>query len=452
MFCENCGKKIPEGAAFCVNCGAKIQLSKKMESNNINLAEPVPQARTGKEMPLKKGIQQQKRMQQAEMPRYPREMVQQSAYKKTKKPMSVLTKIIVAEFVIVVILGIFFTMKLKEYISPEYVAKQYFAAIMSGDGKRAYQMVQVEDDDFINEEQFQNVVEDMSNVKISNFQVKKESEREEQDSYTRYIEIAYRLKEDTSNYNMHLTLEKSDEKKWLIFDDWKVNIGNHIAKNISIETNKDSKISIEGKELSSENISGHQNETGNMVYTIPRMFEGKYNVVITNDMYEDIIFEMNVEKDDEEQNYSKVNGTLKKETVEKVMEAAKTDFKTLWENAGEKKSFSEVKVKSAITENSEVQNQYENVMNGIADEKTMGVKNLDFEELQVTAQQKEDYDSDIPYITVQFVSNVKYTSVTENYWTGTLVESQESKEGYTASFDYVYQDDGWKLYGVDMDL
>ncbi|MDE7424229.1 MAG: zinc-ribbon domain-containing protein [Lachnospiraceae bacterium] len=438
MFCENCGKKLPEKAAFCVNCGEKVQLPKRKESKTVDFAKDAPAQETNK------GVQ-------PEIPVYPENRIQQSVPKQPKKPMSVFSKIILAELVMVVVLGIFFGMKVKEYTSPEYTAKQYFAAVMSGDSKRAYKMVQVENDTFINEEQFQNVIEDMSCAKISNFRVKKEENEKNEDDYTRYIEIAYRLKEDTSDYSMMVTLEKSEEKKWLFFDNWKVNVGDYIVKDISIEAIKGSKITIGGQELSKDLVSQQENEEGNMVYTIPRMFQGNYETVITNDMYENIAFEMNLYKEGE-QYFSQTGGTLKKETVEKVMETAKTDFKTLWENAGEKNNFSSVKLQSVITENSDVQSEYENIIGEIADKNTSGIKNLKFGEFEVTAQQKEDYDSYVPYIVVQFVSNVNYTSVTSNWWTGDLEENEESMDGYTASLSYVYQDDGWKLYDMDMDL
>lgn len=459
MFCENCGKKIPEGAVFCVNCGTKIQLPKKMETNSTDFTKSMPDAVQGRQMKSEGTVQPEKGMQpkrviqqraaQEGMQAYSGNRVQQTVQRQPKKPMSIFSKIILAEFVIAAVLGILFTMKVKEYVSPEYVAKQYFAAVMSGDGKRAYRMVQVEGDDFINEEQFQNVVENMSHEKVSNFQIKEKEKNK--DSYTHYIEIDYRLKEDTNDYNMLLTLEKSKEKKWMLFDDWKVNVGNYIVRDISIEAKKGSKITIDGKELSNDQISKQQNEAGNMVYTIPRMFQGEYRVVITNDMYEDIVFEMNIDKE-EEQYYSRTGTILKKETVEKVMETAKTDFKTLWESAGEKKSFSEVKMQSITTGNSEVQNEYENVVSQIADKDTTGIKNLNFGEFQVTAQQMENYDFDEPCIKVQFVSDVAYTAVTSNWWTGDLEENQDSTNGYTANLSYVYQDDGWKLYDADMDL
>ena len=72
------------------------------------------------------------------------------------------------------------------------------------------------------------------------------------------------------------------------------------------------------------------------------------------------------------------------------METAKTDFKTLWENAGEKNNFSSVKLQSVIMENSDVQREYENTIGEIADKNTTGIKNLKFGEFEVTAQQKEE--------------------------------------------------------------
>ncbi|URN83219.1 zinc-ribbon domain-containing protein [Acetobacterium wieringae] len=35
MFCENCGKQIPDDAAFCTHCGAK-QLGKSASSQSVS--------------------------------------------------------------------------------------------------------------------------------------------------------------------------------------------------------------------------------------------------------------------------------------------------------------------------------------------------------------------------------------------------------------------------------
>lgn len=40
MFCENCGKQIPEDAAFCTNCGAK----QTAKTGTVPISQPVSQA------------------------------------------------------------------------------------------------------------------------------------------------------------------------------------------------------------------------------------------------------------------------------------------------------------------------------------------------------------------------------------------------------------------------
>lgn len=435
MFCEKCGQKLPEKVLFCVNCGEKIP--ERQAAKNIASEAPEPMAEADNQI-------------QWEAPKPSENKIPQSVPAKPKKPMSVFSKIILAECILVIALGIFFGMKVKEYVSPEYVAEQYFAAVMSGDSQRAYPLVEVENDSFINEQQFQKVVENISQQRVSNFKVEKEPGSE--DDFTCHMNIAYRLKEDTGDYTMSLTLEKSEKKKWLFFDDWKVNVGNYIVKDVSIETMQGAKVTVAGQELSKEQISQEKNEMGNVVYTIPRMFEGTYEAVITNDMYEDIAFEMDV-YDEDDCYFEEDEGTLKKEIVESVMDNAKTDFKTLWENAGEKKNFSEIKLKSELTGSSDVAMEYEQTVNKFADKNKEGMKNLNFGEFKVNAYQDEDdYDEDVPCILVQFVSDLDYISVTSDWWSGELEEEEDSMEGYTAILRYVYQDNEWKLNNMDMGI
>ncbi len=43
MFCEHCGKQVPDDALFCENCGAKLQLEPAAPAQSVPIDEPVPQ-------------------------------------------------------------------------------------------------------------------------------------------------------------------------------------------------------------------------------------------------------------------------------------------------------------------------------------------------------------------------------------------------------------------------
>lgn len=72
MFCENCGKKLPEKAVFCVNCGEKVQLPKRKESKTVDFAKDAPAQESNK------GVQ-------SEIPIYLENRIQQSVPKQPKK-------------------------------------------------------------------------------------------------------------------------------------------------------------------------------------------------------------------------------------------------------------------------------------------------------------------------------------------------------------------------------
>ena len=47
MFCNNCGKMIPDGTAFCTECGSAVAAETKNDANNVNSASGEEQKSAG---------------------------------------------------------------------------------------------------------------------------------------------------------------------------------------------------------------------------------------------------------------------------------------------------------------------------------------------------------------------------------------------------------------------
>lgn len=426
MFCENCGNKLPDDALFCDACGHKVSMP-----NEPSGQQPAQQ----QYQPVN-----QSAMQGGQIPQKPVE----------RKPMSSVTKILIAEAALFVVLAGVFLLKMKEYTSPETAAKQYFTAVMAGEQKKAYDMIEVEESEFVNEKCFGNVLKQIGCKNVNNFKVK--TSESKSDDYAKEVNITYRIKEDTQDYSFSVKLEKANKKRFFFFDDWKVNVGDYIQKNLELSVIKDSEIIFEGVKLGEKYLSDSQDEAGRDKYVIPKMFYGTYQVVVTNDVYTD--WHMTVTADGEEstfyEDYDSVS--IKQEILQKVLKQSEADFKTLWDSAAKKLDFTQLSGIQIAQDTTAIEENYATLVEKFTQEDGTGIKKMNFENIEVTAL---DSGGDMEFsdlsINVEFNTSFTCTSAQKDWWTGRLEESEDSGD-YSGRLCYAYENGEWVLADGSLSL
>ncbi|MDD6207231.1 MAG: zinc-ribbon domain-containing protein [Clostridiales bacterium] len=419
MFCEKCGKKLPDQALFCDNCGYKIEIRNKVQPMPHPQMQPKPQPK-------------------------PQPMPQQ---RPVAKKISLFTKVIAVEVIALVVLaGVFYT-KMKEYTSPEMVAKEYFVSVMSGDTKKAYGLVEVDETEFVNETFFEKVVDQIGCKNISNYKVKKA--KTNKDDYSKEIQITYRMKEDTQDYSFSVRLDKASDKKFFLFDQWKVNVGDYIQKDVSLRVLKDSKVKLEGIELGAKYFDS-VDEGENDCYLIPKMFVGSYKADVTHDVYEDVAMSFELTEDDDTF-YEVYYGTIciKPEIFETVVKQAEADFKSVWEGAVHQTGLNEISdLKLAEDNFSELSQEYEDLKGCFYSDDGTGLKKVNFSNFAVDAEEG-DTDYGYPSIEVAFTAPFTCVSTSKDWWTGELEDYDKSGSYYGTMF-YTNWDGEWTLRSMEI--
>lgn len=418
MFCENCGNKLPDDARFCDVCGCKVSAPEQGVS-----AQPVQQQ---VQQPVQQPIQQP---------------IQQTPSART--PMSLFTKVLLVEAVLLVILAGVFFVKSKEYMSPEKTAKMYFNAVMAGNQKKAYDLIEIDESGFVNEKYFGNVVEQIGCKNITNFKV--EDIGEQSDDYAREVKITYRLKEDTQDYDFYVKLEKANAKKFLFFDDWKVNVGDYLQKDVHFSVIKGSTMTVDGEDLGKKYLTDSDKEASVDEYVIPKMFYGTYQIVVKNDIYND--YQTSVTVDGEEDSFSEDfdSVSVKKEAMQNVLKQSKTDFQLLWNGAAKKQDFMKLTGIQMTQDTSELQDTYSRLAGYFISEDGDGLKKMSFQNIAVNAEEYEGYgESFAPMVRVEFTTKYNCTKTELNWWTNEPEESDDSGD-YTGVLYYSYEEGDWVL-------
>lgn len=461
MFCAKCGNELPENALFCGKCGNKIEIPDNINMEKQQATVPAGQGLSEQQatVPAGQGLSEQQTTVQAEqklsgqqqMPSY-QSFAQQPNNQAEKRKIPLIKKVLVLEAVVLAVLAFVCYTKVNEYTSPETVAKEFFTAVMSGDEKRAFDLIDIDESEYVSEKYFKNVVNTIGKKNLSNFKVNdtKEPEKSNQNIKKR-VEITYRLKEDTSDYSFFVELEKSSSKKLFLFDEWKVNIGNFIQKDVTLYVNEGSKVKLDGKELNEKYLSeeGEDRYLGFDQYVIPKMFYGTYEVFITHDVYMDYKMSMDVSEDGKSF-YEGENGengvAIKQEAVEKIAKQSQEDFQALWSGAVQQKSFNGLSGIQMIEDNYGIEEEYEELVDKFKKEDGAGLQNIDFKNFEVIAkvEDEEENDTSSPVVDVSFSAPFSCVILNRDWWTGEL-DSRDGAGDYRGTLSYMYYNGKWGL-------
>ena len=361
--------------------------------------------------------------------------------KKQRKKLHILSKIAILEWVAVAVLLVGSYMMAQKYFSAGQAAKQYFTALMSGKVSDAYQFVDVAADGMVNEANFKTVVAQQGCKKISGYDIMRDVEKS---NHMHEITIRYNVKESQEDFYYTVCMEKSSEKKFYLFDQWKVNVGDVIAKKVQVTVPSGTKVSIDGKELS-EDWKKVQ-EDGDC-YTIPKMFYGTYEAKATHPIYEDETFTFRV---DGEESTGRLPGftKVKEEALQDVTEQAMNDFKVYWNGMTKKTGFSQLQNLSQLSEeNYSSEDDYANMLSRMASGKNEGIVALTFDDLNVRAVTENDGDG--LWVQVEFTADMAYTFNAYDYWYETTYMERRT-DSYQGTLYYVYEDGKWLQDNSDL--
>lgn len=435
----------PQGNMYGLNGGEQIS-----GGYNQEMASPYgAPANNGMQpnmngMPMNNGVpNQQWSQQQGFVPNsqavnpqgaVPNEQPVHNKVKKKHKKLHILSKIAILEWVAVAALLVGSYMMGQKYFSAEQSAKQYFTALMSGKVSDAYQCIDVSADGMVNENNFKTVVAQQGCKKISGYDIVRDVEKND---HMHEITIRYNVKESTEDFYYTVCMEKTGEKKFYLFDQWKVNVGDVVAQKVKVTVPRGTKVSINGKELSKDWKKVQENED---CYTISKMFYGTYEAKATHPIYEDETFTLCV---DGEENVGELTGfsKVKEDVLQSVTEQAMNDFKVYWNGMTKKTGFAQLENLSQLSEdNYSSEDDYANMLSQMASSKTEGIVALTFDELNVKATTVND--SEGQRVQVEFNSDMAYTYNTYDFWDEKL-KMERRTDYYQGTINYVYEDGKW---------
>lgn len=435
MFCEKCGTQNPDEAVFCAGCGAELpKINVPQGQPNVQAS---PQGIPNQPVPEGQPVYQQP--------------VYQQPVKVPRKPMPMGAKIAIIAVAALIVLVTAGSLILSSLTSPKHQVEQFAKAYVAHDSGKLFNLLNFEKSDFITPEAFKKSLEeyygsdytDMTEYTIEDDDEDDDDKDKKKVSYT----VEFTDKSHSSEYSKTITLTKSSKKKFLFFDNWKINTSSFVAKNGTINvTDWNEKASVDGVD-----IAKYKSEDSAM-YEIPYIFPGTHKLAVELDMYEPYETEFEVEPGEYVAEHiasvSSSDMQPKQEIVDALTTTAKDTVTNFYTSAIAQKAFTEAFPEGTVDSECDLEDAYTNwISNNVTNENKM-VTSIEFTDVQTeSGDWFEDQHGTVEVeVDVEMSYNVKAT--VKDFWSDKKEDREASNSG-SCSLRFKYVDGKWVVMSQD---
>ncbi len=424
MFCQNCGTRNGDESIFCENCGIKLERDDVMAESSMQQNMPVAAVQTS--------------------------AVGNIATVTPNKVMKKWTKIIIAEVIILFIAGYgLYTVGTNSF-TPQNMASTFFVNMVNGDFEAAYDQIDVEETEFINKDQFVKANEEFCLGIVSNYRVRNELSkvgndwyRDEQAGLGESVLVDYRLKGGSSDQTYPVSLIKQMEKKYLLFDDWKVSAESLIATDYLVVAPKGASVIVDGIALNDAYLQKEEMGYGEEkdCYVIPQIFLGSHSIQVSMENKETLKEDIKIQYDNDQ--YVVWDMVWSQAAMKEVLQKAGEDLQKLYQAAMQGQDFDSVSdLFSGEEKYEEVRYRYEDFALGLSEqEESDTVQTIRFYDLE--SEICSSWHENVVEIRVDGLYDLEVSYI--DWWTGERKNGSYNGESYSGSAEFVFENGNWVL-------
>lgn len=398
MYCGGCGTENKKDSVFCENCGNKL------EQQSVEPNKPSKSFMTRiKEIPTK-------------------------------------TKIIVGSICGALVVIVALMIILGSLTNPKKIATKFFKVVANNDVEALYDYVEVKDSEFTSKKIFvklYNNEEDEDKVELVNYKIG--DAVISSDGMSASVNVTFLEKGEDTSEIYTIKLVKDKKKKWLFFDNWKINDSiASVSENSEIKVMKGSKVKIEGVEVSSKYLTKDSNSSFD-IYSIPVMFKEYYEATI--ELPVGITIEDEIYPSSYGYTYDISLSDLDEKTTKKITDTIKANLQVIYDGVREKKSFDALKSSFEYkgADLSKLKTAYENLVDYMDSSVTLTsitFNNISINNLDIDSDGNLDISAKITY------------DYSLSYQSGDEVKTHDSNDYDSVYFTYTYVDNQFKLVDI----
>lgn len=325
------------------------------------------------------------------------------------------------------LLGVWYAFGSRAGSSERYVMK-YFEYFLMGNYEKMYDMVDVTESLFVNEDSFEAMMDTQAIMGgINEYDVELVSKK---DGVLEY-EIKYTKKDETKGV-FNVVLEKQPQKTYLLFNTWKVNVDSSIIDSYTVGIPSDMVGTIDGMPIDS--FYDNTSLDGEMKYYVfLRLFEGEHTFTISGeniDTYNETVY---LESDDKEKDFVLEDFSMPPNEKEEITEYSKYIINQMYEHALQGSDFTEIEELFANSEQrrSAIRYLYDDMV-----EWSVGDNGAKLETFEINKMSAKIHEYNYPdEAAVKVTYNYSYTALDERTM---LTANQAVLSGKGKANAYVY--------------
>jgi hypothetical protein len=201
------------------------------------------------------------------------------AVPKRAKLLALAILVLIAAFIVFYIIGSSLT-------SPENVARGYFISKTSGDWEKMYSFLSLEDSEFINQENFVKMMENESKVDVANYEISESMYAPSGLDWIKMYTVEYMVRGESHIRTEIITLVLQNDKKLLLFDNYKVVSDDFMTSSFMVTIPKDSIVYLNDIELT-HTIAETPDDLNlaTETFIVPKLFSKEYELRINHSVY-----------------------------------------------------------------------------------------------------------------------------------------------------------------------
>ncbi len=345
--------------------------------------------------------------------------------KPPKKPfkvnkLAVVTGILSVAFIASIV--VFFVVG-KNTFSAQNVATDYFKAIINGDWDVAYDMMDMDESDFINKDMFVKAVNGSDTLKVNKYTVKASESSIAADAV-----IKYRKRGASSDDELELFMNKEDSKQFLLFDSWKISSDSYTVSDFTVQVPSGTTLYMDDVEVPEKYID--EDTDSYTTYTIDKLFKGTHTFYIETGDFESSKGTYDVEYD--EDYYTVDSIKIDQDSQKEIVDTAYGYMKQIIDAASTGQKFNSIKDIFTDDAAKDAKGEYENYFAGsfYAYAKDDGITGVALSNVDADVESVYIEEGEV-FISISIRYNDANTGLTTDWWTGSLKNGSASTSGST---------------------
>lgn len=347
--------------------------------------------------------------------------------------------------VIFAFLGIWFAYGKRAGDSEKFVT-QYFEYLLTGNYEKMYEMTDIVESKFIDYDSYSKMMEShLIKGGIDKYDI----ELLEKETDSRIYEIKY-VKKDETEGTITVKLDRQAEKKYLIFDSWKVNIEDEIVDKYVLGVPVDMNVTLDGKDIE-EYVDTESIDGSTRYYELLRIFTGSHNVKISGKNIDTLNENIIISRHDKDRIFRVDDFEISPQVAEDIEEYSEYVLGQMFAHALEGADYCTIEPLFAKSEKrrAAILKVYEKMVNW-----TTGEDGAQIETFEIKKMTDSIVDYDYPNeVVVKVVYSYEYTAKAPRTMLTANQDLLEGKGKEAAHFRFKKNDKGeWKIIRVKINL